>query len=188
MKFLFFPLLFFFQALSLKASPEKRPVTPTNSEEVLKLRNIRFKSLQVTPGSFKKDVERNLPRLTGHDLETFKIYFNKEDSFLFNLQNKRLKYQIIYFFHRNGSLYGMPVSYSEDEGFQHSSFDTKEMTDCVMAGEMNITSEKIYINDDSGHYKPESDSKETKVRIAFVISYLRSLGVTLPIEISSGGF
>ena len=188
MKFSFFSFLFFFQAISLKASQEERPVTPPTSREVFNLRNIRLKSLQVTPGSFEKDVKRNLPRLTGDHLELFKICVDKDGASFFNLQNKKLIYQIIYFFHRNGSLYGMPVSYSEDRGFQHSSFDTQEMTDCVMAGEMNITSEKIYINDDSGHYKPESDSKETKVRIALVISYLKSLGVTLPIEISSGGF
>jgi|GEM_PF-6526817 len=188
MKFLFFSLLFLFQALSLKASLTERPVTPTNSEEVLNLRNLRLESLQVTPLSLKKDIERSLPRLTGPALASFKICFNTKDSSLFNIQNKELKYQIIYFFHRNGSLYGMPVGYSEDNGFQHSSFDTKEMTDCVMAGEMNITSEEIYINDDSGHYKPASNSKETKVRLALVISCLKSLGVTLPIKISSGGF
>lgn len=164
-------------------TPPTREETETEAE-----RKLRLEALQVTPNSYQKDIERDLPRLRGADLVKFKIAFDPETKKVFNLENRELKYQINYFLHRNGLLYGMPLWYAEDHGYQHSSFDTKAMTDCIMAGEMNITSDIIFINDESGHYKPESDSRQTHMRIGLVMATLRSLGIKRELKRVEGGF
>ena len=53
-----------------------------------------------------------------------------------------------------------------------------------MAGEMYISSEKILVNDDSGHYKPPMLLEDTKVRLEMVVKKLRELGIEKNIQIT----
>ena len=155
---------------------------PVSAEEKAR----RLLILKVTPESYKKDRRIGLPRLAGEKLAAYQIEFG-EDGFFTRAQGQ-LKYQIIYFLHKNGILYGMTMSHSEDNGFQHSSFDREEMGDCLMAGEMNITSSGVLMNDESGHYKPGMMSPDKGIRFEAVASYLRKIGYEGPTKIVQGGF
>ena len=159
----------------------RRSVTPPPMSAEEKARRLLI--LKVTPESYKKDRRIGLPRLAGEKLAAYQIEFG-EDGFVTRAQGQ-LKYQIIYFLHKNGILYGMTMSHSEDNGFQHSSFDREEMGDCLMAGEMNITSSGVLMNDESGHYKPGMMSPD---KFEAVASYLRKIGYNGSTKIVQGGF
>ena len=162
----------------------RRSVTPPPMSAEKKAQRLLI--LKVTPESHKKDQEIGLPRLAGEKLAAYQIEFG-QDGFFTRAEGK-LKYQIIYFLHESGILYGMSIYHSEENGFQHSSFDREEMGDCIMAGEMNITSSGIIMNDESGHYKPGMRSPDKGIRFAAVVFYLEKIGYKGSTKIVQGGF
>lgn len=146
-------------------------------------------TLPVSPESRRRDQETSLYHFSSEELEGYRAEVS--EGTLSNLINGELRYQVIYFFHSNGNLYIMPNYFAEDYDYQHSSFDIDLGSDneetsgnCMMAGEMYISSEKILINDDSGHYKPSIALQETNDRLNLVVRKLRELGIKKNIQIT----
>ena len=149
--------------------------------------------LPISPESRRRDRELQLHHFTQEELEAHRAEY--EDGRLVNRANRELRYQVIYFLHADGNLYLMPNLYAEENGYQHSSFDRDPADvsgqgsqgghDCIMAGEMYISSGKILVNDDSGHYKPSIALQETLERLQAVVRKLEDLGIrNKPIEIT----